>query len=187
MRIPQLQIRTTPARLGMESQKAELEIEQPKYPQLDIQTQPLTLEMRSTPPRLIIDQSRCFAESGIKGNGELIADNAAYGFQKGLEAIGRIVDQGNQMADFHRGDPIPDQAVDNAYDQFLREWNMVTMPRSRPDIQVIEGNVDIQVNEARVINNSVPQPVKLTFRPNSLNIYVAQRNSIEITVVDRYV
>ncbi len=186
MNIPQLQIRTTWAKLGMESQKAQIEIEQPKYPQLDIQTQPLSLEMRSTPPRILIDQSRCFAESGIKGNGELISDNASYGFQKGLEAIGRIVDQGNQMADFHRGDPIPDQAIDNAYDQFLREWNMVTMPRSRPDIQVIEGNVDIQVNEARVINNSVPQPVRLTYRPGSLNIYLAQRNSIEFSV-DRYV
>lgn len=184
MNIPRIQIRTSPAKIAMESKQASIEIENPKYPQMDMSVKHVKIQMKSTPPRLLIDQTRPFAESGLMPTGELIADNASYAYSKGLEAIGRIVDQGNQMADFHLGDAIPDQAITNAYEQFVREWNMTTMPRSKPKIDLIRGNVDIQIDYGEVSNNTKPQQVRYSFKPNQLSIYLQQHSNIEISVID---
>lgn len=187
MSIASLSIRTSPTVLNYHSQPAKIHIENPKGSQLDIKIEQPQLEMQSTQPKVLIDQSQCFAESGLKSIGALISDTASFAYSKGLEAIGKIVDQGNQMADVHKGDPIPDQAAYNAYDQFVREWNIVTMPRSRPDITVIEGKVNITVKRGQVQNNTRLQLPKITYNPGKLDIYVKQHYSIKINVVNDYV
>lgn len=187
MQVARLQITTTPIKMAYQTQNAQVNIKNPKGATLDMQTKHAKVKMQSNQPKVLIDQSACFSESGLKSNGELIADNAAYAYSKSLEAIGKIVDQGNQMADVHKGNPIPDQAVSNAYEQFYREWNMVTMPRSRPKIDVIEGKVNIDVERGKVINNTTYQPPQISATPGKVNIYVERYNSIDIQFINSYV
>lgn len=187
MQVARLQIQTTPIKMAYQTQNAQVNIENPKGPLLDMQIEHVKVNMKSTAPKVLIDQSACFSEAGLKSNGELIADNATYGRSKALEGIGKIVDQGNQMADVHKGNPIPEQASYNAYDQFLREWNMVTMPRSRPKIDVVEGRVDIDVQEGRVVNNSVYKPPQINVTPGKVDIYVERYNNIDINVINEEV
>jgi hypothetical protein len=185
MRIPQVRIQTTKAQLGMESQKGFLEHVNPPQQQLDIKTNLVKVEIRSRAPQIRIDQTQAFAESGLKQPLALSQDNSAYSNQKMMESIGKIVDQGNQlMAIENGGNPIPEHAVYNAYDQFVREWNMVTMPRSRPRIDLIEGTVDIQVRGGDVVNNTRPSKVSFNYQPGKLDIYLKQKDSISMSVVD---
>ncbi len=184
MQLLQIQIKTNPSVLAYNRTPSEMTIKQ-DHQTLNLQTEKSELEMKTTHAKVFIDQSQCFDEAGLKSNGSLIADNASYGMQKGMEAIGKIVDQGNQMADIaSKVDPIPDQANYNAYEQFIRDWNMVTMPRSRPKFDIQEGRVDFNFKPAKVNNNTVNTKPEINYRRGRLDIYVKQYSSINISFIN---
>ncbi len=175
-----LEIRSTSAQIGINRTPANLEIRQAKADlQLDVSIPQVRVE--GTLPRVKIDQSKAFSESGRMSNGELTSDNASYSKQKALQGLGRVADQGNQMTEVHTGqDAIAAQSFYNAYDQFLGEFNMVTMPRSRPEITVIEGELDIQVEEGRSTNNSQVSKPEINYTKGKVEIYVKQKKSLSI-------
>lgn len=183
MRIPQIQITTTKGVIGIETKRAQLSIDQPHEPVLNLKTNHVKVEIDSEAPRITIDQSQCFAESGLKKPIALSEDNAAYCRQKMLESIGKIADQGNQMMAIENpGSPIAEIGHYNAYDQFVREWNMVTMPQSRPRIDFIEGTVDIQIRGGTVENNTRYQKPLYQYSPPNISIYLKQQPSIHFSV-----
>lgn len=178
-----LEMRSQMARIGMETSKGVQTIEQPRA-EMDIQTRHAQVRVEGTLPKVQIDQSRCFYESGIKSILELTAETAQRARNFCLEGIARTADQGNQLADIHNSTSvIADVADDNAWGQFQKEFGMVTMPRSRPQITVIEGKLDIRVEEGRVENRTRPQKPVIGFKRGKLKIYLEQRNYLEIRVV----
>lgn len=179
-----LQINHTWGQLGMQTTPGRFEIKSPGYT-LDIQTTLPRVKVEGTVPRIRIDQSRCFAESGLKKPLALTAENAQYSASEMLKNIGRIVEQGNAMADVHKSpNAIADQAMYNAFGQFERDYNMVTMPTSRPDIQVIEGQLDIQVTKGAVQNNTQIRRTDLNYVRGAVNVYLKQRNQLDMRFVD---
>ncbi len=179
-----LSMRTTPFKLSMQTVNARQEIKS-NHNVLSLKTEQPRLEMHTTQPKVMIDQSQCFAESGSKTIMQLIAENASYSRSMAIQGIGRIVDQGNQMANFHvKSDPIPDQADYNAYGQFEKAFNMQTATGTLPKTTLIRGKVDIRFIAGRVINNTVAQKPQITYQPGKVNINVAQYNRLEISVID---
>lgn len=142
-------------------------------PQIQIQTEK---------PRIEIDQSQCFSEAGLMGIFELTSDNVSYAKQKVSEAIGRIIDQGNQMLNIHEDyDPIPDQAITNAYEIFEHEFVYDTIPKSRPKIDVQRGNVDVQLNEGKVNNETELRKVQGEYSPGGVEFFMKQYHKVEIS------
>lgn len=185
MQIPMIQIRTTPMKLGMRTSPPELSIEQGNPITLELQTKPGRLEMHTEHVKVHIDQSKCFEECGFMSNTSLIEDAASYARQKALEGIGNTVEQGNQFAAIeNRQDPIPEQAEQNAFDQFIRDWTIGSIPRSRPEFKVTGGTVDIQYRPAEVINNTQKSRPNIQYNKGKLDVYVEQYNAIEFSVLD---
>ncbi len=175
-----LEIRTTQALVGVNRTPAKLSIEQPKA-EVDGSISLPKIKVEGTLAKIKINQTQCFNESGRKSVEAFSADYVNFAKQKMQESIGRIAEQGNQLTDIHLGgNPIADQGASNAYDQFEHEFGMVTMPRSRPQIDVIEGTLDIKVEEGEITGKvRAKQPI-LNHDKGNIEFYLKQKNSISI-------
>lgn len=96
---PILQIRQTPALLGIDADPGTYSITQPKA-EFSVTTTPGELTVQSTRPELTIDQSRAW--EAYNGGKMLDMNKRIYsGIQQlYLQGIAKKVEQGNRMAEF---------------------------------------------------------------------------------------
>ncbi|WP_430883987.1 DUF6470 family protein [Fusibacter sp. JL216-2] len=174
-----IQMRSQNGRIGIETQAAQLEIDQ-KQPELELEITHPKVSIESTLPKVEISQQQAFSESGLKGVLELTFENAQIARQLMLGGIARAVSQGDELADVSKPDPLPDHARYNSWEQFKRDYNMVTMPKSGPDIQVVEGENDIQVEQGTIENKTQIERPTGIFEPGSVNIFMIQYPKLEI-------
>lgn len=178
-----LQINTTPISLSYQTTKPRQSMEQPKATVEGSLSLPKS-QVEVTLPKVTIDQTQAFNESGLKTPSALADDIVSYAKQKMQESIGRIASQGTELSNVHQGgNPIADQALFNAFDQFYSEFGMVTMPRSRPQIDVIEGSVSLNVTEGELTGKIVAQKPNVEYEPGRVNFNVDRYNSISIRYV----
>lgn len=176
-----MRITQQPAILAWDTKQAVLEQNGNAKQSLDIQIEKPQIQLDIKEPELKIDQSEPFAEAGLKGVRALMQDSVAFARQKLSEGIGRIVSDGNEWINIHTGhDPIPDQAVHNAFEIFDKEFVFAMIPTSRPKIDVIPGEVNVDLKRGKVVNNTVPEKVDMQYKPWQLNYYMKQYQSIEI-------
>ncbi|MDF2520939.1 MAG: hypothetical protein K0R84_1567 [Clostridia bacterium] len=134
-----LGIKTTPAKVNISQPKADLEIHQ-KHAKVIIDTEPVQIR---------IDQSQCFSEAGLKNNRAFMEDNVQNARQEWLRGIGETVSEGNMMADIKgKGNAFAEIAFNNAVKKY--DFNVKFIPTSRPVIDFVGGNLDIQVDEGYV-------------------------------------
>ena len=177
------QINTTPAILGHNIIKPQVSIEQPKA-QVEGSISFAQVRVEATLPKVTIDQDQAFNESGLKNNKAFSEDNISFAQQKMHEGVGRITSQGNDLADIqYGGNPIADQGFYNAYDQFYHEFGMVTMPRSGAQIDVIEGTVDITVQEGQITGSIRAQKPIISYQQGRIERYMEQYSSISIKYI----
>ena len=174
---PQIQINTTNARL---------DIQQPKGEQQLRTTMPKAI-IRSEKPKVIIDQYQCFAESGLKNVMDLTREAAQLGRQAAMQAIARIAEDGNRLAQVENKmpDAIPELAEKNAWAP-ERVYDIATMPMSRPKIDVV-GSIDIQWEMGKVNHTYTPRKPVVNYIPGKVDIYLKQKPSIEIRYIDEKV
>lgn len=179
-----LQVNHTWPQIGINRSPGHIEMQSPGYT-LDMSVTQAAVRVESTLPKVTIDQSQCFSEAGLKGNVSFAAEMVNYSKNAMVSSIGRIVEQGNQQADILGGvNALQDQAYYNAFEQFDKEFNMDTIPKSRPRIEIIDGVLDIRVTEGQISNDTVMQNPTLKYVHGSLEIYLKQRPSIETRFVD---
>lgn len=169
------------ALLGMQTTNAQANLHNAQ-PVVEMETTPGELNMKVDLPKVEIDQRQCFSESGLKGVLELSSDNVKEAVQLMYASVGRIAEQGNQLTNFHEGNAIAEQAYYNAYDQFDNEFNMVTMPMSRPQITVKEGKVNLSPTQARLKFTPKLTKPELDYKPGKVDIYLRQKNELRISV-----
>jgi len=176
-----IQMESQMGRIGMRTQPSQLQIEQPKADYELIIDEP-KVRVESTLPKVQISQQQAFSESGLKGILELTSETAQIAKQLMFQGMSRVNQQGDELADIHKPDPLPDHAKYNAYDQFKKDYNVATMPKSGPDIEVIEGVLDIQVEEGNVDIQSKPNNPVIDYRMGKVEIYMDQYPSLKIWV-----
>lgn len=177
-----IRIESQAAQITWDTQKAQLNQSGNGVQALDIQIRKPQIEINTTRPQLSIDQTQPFAEAGLKNLQAFMSDSVSYAKQIVSQGIDRIVSQGNEIKEIHTGvDPIPDQAIYNAYELFEKTFNFAMVPQSRPQIDVTPGNVDIQFNPGEVINNSAPRRVQMDYTPWQINYYMKQYASIRFS------
>lgn len=181
-----IRIETTPAKIGINRTPEKMEIQNHNEVSLDHRVELGKLEMTTEHVKVMIDQSQCFNESGLKTVSALTEDNVSYSRQQASKGISRIVDQGNQRADIRKksGNPLPQQAYYNAFELFKKDWNMVTMPRSRPDFDIKEGKVDIKISEPKIENNTKIVKPTIDYQASKVEVYLDKWPSINISVID---
>lgn len=178
-----IEMTSQPALIGLSTTKPVQSIEQPA-PEVNINSELPRVSVESTLPKVRISQTKAFAESGLKGILQLGIENASRAMSKMISDSGRIVDEGNQFADIQNNvDVVAENADQNAFGQFTGELNIVTMPTSGPDIELIKGENNISVKGGTVdINVNVNKPV-IDYQRGKLDIYLRQMNSLTISVV----
>lgn len=175
---PILQIRQTPALLGMDTEPGQYSIRQPKA-DLEITTHQGEAEIYQYAPELTVDQSR--AREAFTGGNFITMNQRIYsGIQQiFLQNIASRVDQGNQLAQFYKpghsianiigsdwqGRPFPEfrgpasmKNVDIRFEQRAPEFNI---QQTKVDVQVQVNKPEIEYNRGR------------------LNIYMRQYSSVE--------
>lgn len=168
----ELDIRTTWARLDMTQPPADIQMHQ-KHAMVIMHKEPL---------QIVIDQRQCFNESGRMDLATLTDHIAQLGAQAAMEGIARISEEGDRMASFESGgDAFAEIANDNSYPVY--EFNMVTMPRSRPKIDFVGGNLDIKVDEGYVDLRVKPNSPQSEYHPGKVDIRMKQYPHISIKYV----
>lgn len=174
-----IQISTQPSIVGWDVQRAKIEQSGNGAQSLQIDSTAPVLDIQTIKPQLIIDQTESFADAGRKNMRAFMNDSVAYGRQVVSEGVMRIVDQGNTMRDIHSGvDPIPDQAIFNAYEMFEVSFNYGAIPQSRPNININRGQVTINVTRGTVENSTVNQNVQMSYSDWKIDYYMKQYSSI---------
>lgn len=178
-----IQIRTTPAILTYNTIKPTQSIEQPKA-QVEGSLTLSKIKIEGTLPKVQIDQEDAFNEAGLKNNTSFTQDNVAFAKQKMDESAGRIASQGDQLTNIHKGgNPIAEQGYSNAYDQFEHEFGMVTMPKSGAKTSVIEGQLNISVEEGQITGTIKAQKPIIENRQGRLEKQMKQYGSISIRYI----
>ncbi|HYE83655.1 MAG TPA: DUF6470 family protein [Clostridia bacterium] len=168
--------------IGINTTNPKQYIAQPSA-ELMIDTESPKIEIHTEPVKVLIDQGQCFNESGLMDNGTLAEDVAQRGRQAAIEGIGRRVFEGNFMASVESGGKaIPNISFNNSFDN--KEFNMVTMPGSRPKIEVVGGTVDIRIDEGKVSTNAETNPPIIDVVLGDVEIFLKQEPSISFKFVD---
>lgn len=169
----QLKITNIHGQIGIRKNDAVLSIRQPRA-DLEITTHPAEAEIKTDQIKVKIDQKQCFSEAGLKDVFELTRDFANKGMQDVLEGIGRIVDEGNRMAQIdNKADPFVEIATNKSLPE-PAPVNITFIPQSRPKIDV-EGGVNIKWKAGSVDMKSRINSPEITATPHSMEIYLAQR------------
>jgi len=170
-----IRINATTAFIGMKRTPGTLNLTR-ENPAVDIETKMPKVEIKSEQIKVTIDQSQQFSESGLKSNSEITDEGAQLGAQEASKGVARIVDQGNQLGDVHKGfDAIPEQANQNAFHLYDKDWTIENMPKSRPKIDFVGGEVDVKVNEGTIDNKTRRKEVDSNYQRGKIEIYMRQK------------
>lgn len=181
-----LSITTTKGQIGIKTTNAYLDMRQPKGEQSIKQIKPQMIIDREL-PKVLIDQSQPFSEAGRKSWAEFAAEYAQLGRQQALESIGRIVEDGNRMAQIQNRmpDAIPEIALKNSTPK-QHEFDFALMPTSRPKIEVT-GYLNIDWQLGGVEYSYTPRKPVADYHPGKAEIYMKQYPKTEIRYIDNRV
>lgn len=143
-----LSIQQTYGQIGLNIQPAQLSIQQPKA---DLQMDQYLgeVEIEKTPLEIHIDQQQCRNEIGIKDLRTLTADLTQEAREKVIEAIGLIAEAGTRIMRIEDGgNPIVEMAQEIGNPPPV-DFNVDTIPKSRPIIEFTGGELHFNVQPAR--------------------------------------
>jgi hypothetical protein len=177
-----LQITQQFAKLGLDFEKAKLEIRQP-HAELQIEQKPAKMTIDQGPGVLEIDGEDARAALGHKTFLRMNADIAAQARQVALEATGDIAAEGDQLAQIN-GPTIADLA--------LQHQDMGPMPidDAAPPSPVHLSytphptHIDWVLGGAEI--TAIPHPPEISYTPGAVHPYVMQKNWIHIDVKGKY-
>lgn len=165
-------IKTTPAKMNISQSKIELEINQ-KQSKVIINKEPMQIK---------IDQSQCFNEAGLKNNSALSEDMVQRATQNFLQGLNRTVSEGNTLAAIENNVNALAEIAANNFIQ-VADWNIDFIPKSRPKIEFVGGNMDISVDEGYVeINARTSKPI-IDVEIGGVEIYLRQKPELNIEFI----
>jgi hypothetical protein len=181
-----LQMRSQQALIGIQTQKATFN-QQTTLPKLNLQIEAPEIQMETTQPKVYIDQTEAFADAGLKTSERFTKDNAQEAQRLMLQGIARAASQGNQLAEIQNVSDdtvIANQAYENAFGQFEYDWGYTHIPKSGPEFTPVRGEVNISLKRGSVSGQLQKGTVDHEFRRGKVDIYLRQKNSLKITVVE---
>ena len=181
--IPHLEIRQTPARVGAESSYARLKIEQPRL-DIEMEQEHVKAEINTTAIKIDIDQSEAWKALGRLPATEFSKSIRDKTDQVVQDYIAKVVDQGNRFAAIHlKEDPIPQFAADNDIN-FSELYYEGRASVNNVKYNVKPAEVDIKWRGGEVFYQVQTHKPIIEYQPADLNLYLRQRNNINITVSD---
>jgi hypothetical protein len=183
MRIQQLRMEATFAKLAISNEPAQLEITQPPAEMTIEQPKP-ELEINVIRPRLTIDQSQAWAEMNLKHVFRLIEDAAKDGYETWLAYVATVSAQGDELMKIENGgDVIAEQAQANSEGPPL-EFNIGFVPSPfSVKIDYEPGKMIMDWKIHKPLIDVKPHHPVIHYKQGAVHIDLAQRNSLRIDVV----
>ena len=182
MNIPQIQMTTERARLGVQIEPATQRIEQPKAT-LQIEQPAATLEMSRKRPQLTIDSTEAWASMNLKSVRRSIEEFAQAGRQGLLEGIARRAEEGDRMMRIeHGGEAIQDISKERTTPPPAPFNVRFLLGRFGVETSYDPGRLDIQIerNEPR-IDAQVNAPIH-DYTPGKVTGVMEQYPQVTINV-----
>ncbi|WP_342670175.1 DUF6470 family protein [Bacillus marinisedimentorum] len=173
-------MQSTPAKLGIRTEQAVQQLEQPKA-EMSIQQQPAELHIDTSPGRLSIDQTQAWADMDLKSVFRRTEDFARQGYEDWLAGLARMARQGDELMKIENGgNPIVSQAKENSEDP-MYDFNIGWIPSAGSvKINYEPGDVEIDWTPNRPeIDVKINKPVH-RYSPGSVNFHMEQWNSLKI-------
>jgi hypothetical protein len=180
MRIPQIQIKQTPATLGMDTVAGTLEIRQPKA-QYEMKTIHQKQYIQSPHGELEIDQSQAWDALGIGSVRESMQRIYTDSKQIAIQGVARRVQEGNRMADSCRTGENVIAAL--AHESTAENSNGLVYHGEASFLNVHEHYTahmpEITTTPGRIeVHSQAPPPI-IKYNRGKLNIYMISLPSIE--------
>ncbi|MGN1399869.1 MAG: DUF6470 family protein [Bacillus sp. (in: firmicutes)] len=184
MRLPQIRMETTPAKIAIETRDAGLQIEQPSA-ELAIEQPKPELFIETTPGKLTIDQTEAWESMNLKTVARRIEEAADEGRQALLEGMARRTEEGIRLMEIHKGgNPIADIAGRNSK-RPEKYFNIGFIPPPfsvKLNYQPAHVQIDWQVYKS-IIKTQTNKPV-FRYEPGGVEVSLSQRNSLHIDFVE---
>jgi hypothetical protein len=181
MRLPQIQIQSTPARIGIQSERGQYEIKQGKV-NLNQQTVPTEIDIKTERPELIIDQTATWdALTGGKSQAFWNRIYGSYG-QYAAQYVENKVKEYDRIGDLTAGgNAIADNAM-RRIGQDMMPLNVYghASPRN-VKFDAIITKPEIQVNVGKVTTSPEYIPLDIQYRRGVTKVYMEQYSSIKVT------
>lgn len=185
MKITQIQIDQSHAKIGMSSPKGTQRIEQPEA-SVSMKQNPSTLNIRTTKGQLTIDQSQAFAAMNLKPITRLIRENASAGMQGASSGVQRVSSEGDALMKIENGgNPIADIAKRNAEGPEPSFNIGFVPPPFSVRINYNPGRTDIQFNRGGVEMNAQTRKPEINYTPQKVNIHMREHNLIRFSAIDK--
>jgi len=179
-----LEIRTTWTQLGIRTTPSVLQMRQSRAA-WEQKSQKVEMVLEREPVQVLIDQSRCFAECGIRNTGEIIEEAAQLGRERVLEYTGQMAEEGDCLARIEEQRPViaelAEERMARANDD---EWNIAFVPQSRPEFEV-RGSLKLDWRVLKGWSEFTPQYPQISYQPGQLEIYMRQYGKIEFRYLDQ--
>jgi len=188
MRVPQIRLEQTFAKLGLNIQKSVQEIRQPRA-EMSIKQEPAQLQISQRQGVLTIDSSEAQSNIDLRGPLRRSRDNAEYGYQKWLEAIAFISQSGDRLAAIERkGNPIAEISFEEstiyenteiiAAGSLTGDGIEIRFEPKKPviEVQVRGSKIEVKVNK----------PIH-QYTPGKVSGQITQWNTLKIDFVGLYV
>jgi hypothetical protein len=183
MQFPQIRLHSAFAQIGMQRSNPVQEIQQVPA-ELSYKRTPTKMNIERTPGQLEIDQEQAWNQLNLKGPSQLIADNADYARQQAMEAIAETVAEGNQMQAIENKTNAIDAIVTNKVLAPPADFNIAFIPSHgsvKFNYQPTELHIDWQ--KGRIEFQATPAQVNHQYTPGKTEIYLRQKNRLEIDFV----
>lgn len=186
MRLPQIQIRTTDAKLDIHIGKPQQHIEQPEAT-LHIEQPAAILEIHTTRGVLKIDSSQARRDLGLIGPIEATKNAAKEGQQTALSGIERRVNEGRQImmsAGKGQGRAIMQNIAKQNHGPHRVPFNIKFVPSiGSVKIDYTPGTTDVNIERREpIIDAKVNKPI-YEYTPGKVTGTMVQRPNVDIDVI----
>lgn len=176
-----INITTQPIRLDYTINNAKLDL-QTTQAKVQLETTAATVEIRQSQGELTIDQYPCRYAIGLKNIADLARDFAALGRQTVMDTIGRLAQEGDQLARIqNKSNAIADIAASSTVSE-VPDITYAYIPL--PNIHYQANPVQFNPKDGKVNLTLQRGTVQGDYQPGSVDIQVTQYPSIEISTVD---
>lgn len=183
MRIPQIQLQQTYAKIGLRITRPVQEIEQPPA-EISIKQEPAKMVIDRKPGILEIDQEQARYEVNLKTPSAFSEDYAEYGRNEALQAIAEIAEKGNRMASIkNKGDAIVEMATEKTLKP-PPDYNIAFIP-SYGSVKIDYSPTELQINWniGGTEINIIPKNPIHNYQPGKTEVYMSEWPELQIDVL----
>jgi Family of unknown function (DUF6470) len=183
MQLPQIQMKSTAAILGIEKSNDRLEIKQPQA-QMELQQPKGEIEMKRIPSKLTIDQTEAWADMDLKSIFRRNKEFATEGNQAWMQYLAKTAQEGSELMKIENGGGVIAAQAKRNGQLPKHEFGLGFIPSPfSVKINYQPGDVQITPHTYDVISNIKAQKPIIHYQPGSVNYHLQQKNSLQFDIL----